>query len=625
MSFSTYFILISYLMVATGFMAAALTGAMNPFILSGLVAFAGLGLILHLRGRSFTIPKLLWNGLALIILTLFLTDYLFITGSLIEAASRFLTILMVIKLFDLKTNKDYLILYILTFFQLLAASVSTTNLSFLLILILYILIGMWTMVVFNLKRDWEEKSRDKPMPGGVLTPAFFLSTSGLAFFSLLITFTLFFIIPRIGIGLLPEETSKTIKVAGFSEKVDLGELGPVKLDPTVVMRARLPQLNAPPSTPLYFRGMAFDYYDGKGWRQTIKERSPLDRDPQGVFRIQKSEIRNQKSEILRQDILLEPIETDVLFATSSVVAVSGPPGVNVDSMGSIYLPSPYRSRITYTVYSINTPQGGIDVDTDYLQIPEGMERVVELARNVTKGIDTPLEKARAIEGMLKGGYRYTLNPGKGEGKNLLEDFFFYTKEGYCEQFATAMAILLRGVGIPTRFITGFLQGEWNRFGGYLLIRQRDAHSWVEVYLGGAGWVTFDPTPSVESVGIIPPRSTIISLYLDSLRWRWNRYIIHYTLKDQIRLTRTLEGKIHSLLSDIRLALYRAKGYTSPGRKETGLLIITAVALVGLSILAIRKGIFKKKHEGWTKTPDFYLKMLKALARKGLKKAKGKTP
>jgi len=632
MSFSTYFTLLSYLMVTSGLTAAGFTRTIGVIPSSGLVAFTGLGLLLQLSGKRANIPKALGNSLAIAIFILFLIDYLFVTRSLIDVSIRSLTTLMVVKLFDLKTNRDYLILYSLAFFLLLATSATTTNLSFLLVLILYILIGIWTMVVFNLKRDWEESGTAQAIPKGVLSPTFFLATSVLALFSLLITFLLFFIIPRVGVGLFPNREAETIRVTGFSEKVALGELGPIKLDPTIVMRVELPDLRRPPDTPLYFRGMAFDYYDGRGWRQTIKERVTLAGDPQGVFKLT-AHSPQLTAHSLRQNILLEPIDVDVVFAASFPVAVSGLPRVDKDRMGAIYLPTPSLSRTGYTAYSIIQGSGnerlpilrgqdsiepGLDI---YTQIPDGMERVVELARMVTNGRDTPLEKAKSIEAMLKADYRYTLNPKDGRGKDPLNDFLFYTKEGYCEQFATAMTILLRGVGVPTRFVTGFLQGEWNRFGNYLLIRQRDAHSWVEVYVEGRGWTIFDPTPSLESADMMPSQTSIIDLYLDSLRWRWNRYIINYTSKDQIKLARAVEGRLSSLLYGGRDIVYRVKGPLLSGK---GVTYPLAILLLVSLLLAARKGIIRQKGRA-TKAPDFYLKMLKVLARRGIERGKGQTP
>ncbi|MEK7828240.1 MAG: DUF3488 and transglutaminase-like domain-containing protein, partial [Deltaproteobacteria bacterium] len=483
MRFSQYFIIISYLIAGAGLAAVSLTNIINPVFLIGISCVVLLSLFLSIKGNSFNIPRFIWNSIAVIILAAALIDYLFVSRSLIDVSVRFLTILMAAKLFDLKTNRDYAVLYILTFFQLLSASASTVNISFLFVLALYILTGIWALTIFNLKKDWEEKGvPHKEMAKNILGPYFFIATAGLAGLSLIITLSLFFIIPRMEVGFFSRQTADVLKVSGFSEKVDLGELGPIKLDPAIVMRVELPDYKAYAAPRLYFRGVSFDTYNGAQWQQTIKETAPLRRGQDGVWRL-KPELSgtgfqpvvtgkmpvpprgrispsSTASDILTQIILLEPIETNVLFAASNGIGVSGNfKSVMADRTGSLYLPAPSYSRIEYTAYSILPPpsppplspsmrgtgRGEQDypegVPSEYLHIPPGLERVSNLARDITVEKTTPFEKAVAIEEYLIKNFHYTLNPVKGSGKNPVEDFLFYTKEGYCEQYATTMAMM----------------------------------------------------------------------------------------------------------------------------------------------------------------------------------------
>ena len=275
MKFSTYFIIILYLIAGTGLVAVSLTNIINPVFLAGISFVVLLSLFLSIKDRHLTISRFIWNSLAVIILAAGLIDYLFVSRSLIDVSVRFLTILMAAKLFDLKTNRDYAVLYILTFFQLLSASASTVNISFLFVLALYILTGIWALTIFNLKKDWEEKGvPHKEMAKNILGPYFFIATAGLSGLSLIITLSLFFIIPRMEVGFFSRQTADVLKVSGFSEKVDLGELGPIKLDPAIVMRVELPDYKA--SAPrLYLRGVSFDTYNDAQWQQTIKETAPL--------------------------------------------------------------------------------------------------------------------------------------------------------------------------------------------------------------------------------------------------------------------------------------------------------------------------------------------------------------
>ncbi|MDP2683415.1 MAG: DUF3488 and transglutaminase-like domain-containing protein [Deltaproteobacteria bacterium] len=643
MKFSTYFILISYLIAGTGLVAVSLTNIINPVFLAGISCVVLLSLFLSIKGNSFNIPGFIWNSLAVIILVAGLIDYLFVSRSLIDVSLRFLTILMVAKLFDLKTNRDYAILYILTFFQLLSASASTVNISFLFVLALYILTGIWALTIFNLKKDWEEKGvPHKEMAKNILGPYFFIATAGLAGLSLIITLSLFFIIPRMEVGFFSRQTADVLKVSGFSEKVDLGELGPIKLDPAIVMRVELPDYKAYAAPRLYFRGVSFDTYNGAQWQQTIKETAPLRRGQDGVWRAVSGEWSRIGTNILTQIILLEPIETNVLFAASNGIGVSGNfKSVMADRTGSLYLPAPSYSRIEYTAYSILPPPSkpilpeqdlGTDlksVPTQYLHIPPGLERVSNLARDITVKKITPFEKAAAIEEYLIKNFHYTLNPVKGSGKNPVEDFLFYTKEGYCEQYATTMAMMLRGAGIPSRLVTGFLPGEWNKFGNYLIIRQRDAHSWVEAYMPPTesigGWAAFDPTPPAEAVGAMPPATSVITLYLDSLKWKWNRYIINYSFRDQINFAKTVEGKGRSIMSNLRWNALVSQ-VSAAGGLHKNLFIVIAVSMISALILTTiiwrlgRPGEETRR----SKVPSFYKSMLNILAKKGKIKKAGET-
>lgn len=131
-----------------------------------------------------------------------------------------------------------------------------------------------------------------------------------------------------------------------------------------------------------------------------------------------------------------------------------------------------------------------------LQLPDSLpDRVRELAREVTTGITTPREMAIAIEGYLATEYPYSLQaPQLPPGADFVDHFLFEGKVGYCTHFASAMVVLLRAVGVPARMAVGYTSGEFEAEKQAYVIREQDAHTWVEVYLPGTGWVDFDPTP-----------------------------------------------------------------------------------------------------------------------------------
>jgi hypothetical protein len=128
------------------------------------------------------------------------------------------------------------------------------------------------------------------------------------------------------------------------------------------------------------------------------------------------------------------------------------------------------------------------------------ERVKNLTFEITKAQSNPWEKLLAIEKYLKENYPYSLDiPPLREDLDAVEDFLFVTKKGYCEQFATAFAIMSRILGIPSRFVTGFSPGELNPWTGMYEVRMKNAHAWVEVYLEPIGWIPIDPTPEGDFI------------------------------------------------------------------------------------------------------------------------------
>ena len=642
MGFTAYITIITFLTVGVGFSAICLVEELSP----AYIAFAGivtaLSLLINIKERfSKRPPAFLWNMLAAFVFIFFLADYFAISKTLAGAGARFLTILIVLKLYDLKSARDYLLLYVLVFFELLSAASSTVNPLFFVVLSLFIISSIWAMIVFSIKKDFEVYRNDAEMPDNMFGWAFFLATIAVTAASILMTLALFFVIPRMGVGLFEKKTLSTIKVSGFSDTVELGSIGQVKLDPTVVMRVGYDTPPPATSKPLYLRGTAMDSYDGKSWRRTDEKKTLLKKGKNGVF----SSGIYKKTPVTGQRIMLEPLETDVIFTPAEWVEISAAfNNLWTDASGALYLPSPPYSRIEYTVTSHmpkdmddenmveHTGEGGKNLSR-YLQLPPGPEDIIALSSNITvlsssitalssnitEKTGSDLDRAKAIERYLKENYRYTLNPRKGRGKTPLDDFLFFTKEGYCEHYATAMAIMLRARGIPSRLVTGFAGGQWNGFGNYYLIRQEDAHTWVEAYIKGRGWMKFEPT---ASAGLSTPvGSSSLGLYLDSLRWRWARHVIGYSFSDQIRIARNVEINAGGLMAFIKRNIPGLSGKRRADLKAFSIIVFAA----GAALFFLFMVFLKRNAAACRKTPGFYLQMLKVLKKKGFAKKDCETP
>jgi hypothetical protein len=172
---------------------------------------------------------------------------------------------------------------------------------------------------------------------------------------------------------------------------------------------------------------------------------------------------------------------------------------------------------------------------NYLQLPGDIDpRIPELAGQITANARTRFDKASAMESYLQNNFAYTLEQ-KAAGGQPLADFLFNVREGHCEYFATAMAVMLRTEGIATRIVNGFSEGEYNETADVWVVKQKNAHSWVEVYFPGENvWVPFDPTPFSGRV----PRggnagiTAKLGKYIEALETFWIQYFVAFDNQEQ---------------------------------------------------------------------------------------------
>jgi protein-glutamine gamma-glutamyltransferase len=172
-------------------------------------------------------------------------------------------------------------------------------------------------------------------------------------------------------------------------------------------------------------------------------------------------------------------------------------------------------------------------------LPQQLDpRIPALARQIGEHAKTPIDKTLAIEGYLRSRLTYTLKLTGNTGDDPLAHFLFESRAGHCEYFASAMAVMLRTLGIPTREVNGFLPGEYNDLAGDYIVRASDAHSWVEVYFPNVGWLTFDPTPPAadHNAGLL----SRLGAYADWLSLTWNEWVISYDFSHQTTLAQNLQ-------------------------------------------------------------------------------------
>ncbi len=552
--------------MVTAFVALALTGRLDaPAIVIFAIGLAVSGYrtfkerpgLLSLRGAFL---------LSCAYILFFLIDASILSRSFIPASIHLVLFLELAKLFQEKTDKDYFYLIVLSFLQILAASSLTIDMSFVATLFLFLVALVSTLMSFDMYR-----SERKGQVGAeqVAVPLGAMSVWA-TIWIILAGVVLFFVIPRVGTGYFSRAATPALLLSGFTDRVQLGEIGQVKLSTAVVMHAK--QLSGTPFGVLKWRGIALDRFDGHNWYKTDRKRFAVSPNPNGDYSLGATA---RSGDPVRFEILLEPLATSALFGPHQVRSVSGrlTGGIEMDGDGSIYMRFSTSRRIQYRVESeiarrnrtFGASQNGAASSTAgsrYLQLPNGLDpRIARLAQEITAPGTSTIEKAALVEGYLKRNYAYTLNLAWTPGPQPVSTFLFDAKAGHCEYFASSMAILLRAAGIPTRLVNGFLMGEYNAVGGDYIIRQSDAHSWVEVYIPDRGWVEFDPTPPDPNHREMD-LAMLFSHYIDAMELYWNSYILVYDTGAQLQLFRSAQDRVQGFQNEMRTKSDRwmASGY-----------------------------------------------------------------
>ncbi|MBI4745933.1 MAG: DUF3488 domain-containing protein [Deltaproteobacteria bacterium] len=623
--FHTYFKTASYLLVFSAFLSLSLTGEIEAHY----IAFITLGLAACLMQEKFDLSHFS-KWIIAVSIPFLMADFLFISKDILYAFTHFLILLTNARLLSLRTDADYNQLFLLTFFDLLAASALTINLSFAFTFTIYLVSVTWALLLFHIKKEVEGRiaeNKEQALEGTVTIP-FFLGIGGVAVLSLVITLGIFFILPRAGVGLFSRKPGKVMKTSGFGDKVDFGDIGALTLDPATVMRVELPDFEKGLGS-IYLRGAVLDSFNGVSWKRERSKLAAVNKEDNDFV------ISKGAGRLVRQEVILDPIDSRVVFGMEKVERLSGRfQALFTDSYKTVYLPVNPSSRFQYTVYSDTRVPNGKELDADrgpynskvtdlYAKPPSGSVRVKELASSITASSEGAYQKARAIENYLKKNYSYTLSSDRDVSLPPVEEFLFKNKAGYCDHFSTAMALLLREVDVPARLVTGYVTGEWNDLGRFYTVRQRNAHSWVEVYFPSHGWVSFDPTPSAmpveESI-----TATAIGRYIAYIRLKWDRYIINFTFQDQVNAAkearRRSEAGRESVLGLIALIKLKSATVMKPFAVS-----IATIVLIYLSLKwrrSKRDQRYKLSNKG---SVPFYQEMLRVLAKRGVIKSEGMTP
>ncbi|MFL6692317.1 MAG: transglutaminaseTgpA domain-containing protein [Ramlibacter sp.] len=494
-----------------------------------------------------------------------------------DAGVTLIVVLLALKTLELRARRDAFVVFFLGFFTMLTNFFFSQSLATAGAMLLGLL-GLLTALV------------NAHMPVGKPPLARAAVTAGwMALLGAPIMVVLFMLFPRLA-PLWGIPSDGMTGRSGLSSTMQVGNVAQLALDEGIAMRVRF-EGPPPPSSLMYFRGPVLSTFDGREWRPLAPRVGsaaallpPTGLEPLGPP--------------VRYSVTMEPNNRPWLLVLDAASEAPIAPGIEVVSGGELQWISrqPVTDLLRYTVVSHVDYRAGAGgrsaaVPIQYRELPPASNpRTLQLATEIMRAAPGGAsDKAALVDAALQklrtGGYTYTLEPGV-YGEHTADEFWFDRKAGFCEHIASAFVVLVRGMDIPARIVTGYQGGELNPVDGYWVVRQSDAHAWAEVWLAGRGWVRVDPTGAVSPArtgsfqrlrapqGAFATAFTAMSPDLlaglrqgwDAVNNRWNQWVLNYTQSRQLNLLRNL-------------------GFRSPSWEDLSLVligVIVSVALVGIA-------------------------------------------
>jgi transglutaminase-like putative cysteine protease len=470
---------------------------------------------------------------------------------------------------------------------------------------------------------------------------------------------------------------------GFAESVRLGEIGQILESVKTVMEVRTFDAHSQQPLDLHkianrlgmdeplFRGLVLTAYEDGRWRPERGDRP-----------VPRAKTFNQQG--FRTDIVLQPMSSDILFTfglpdACRIDRENESAFLNLSTGMLVRQTRPEDAeQLAYTLY-VRTPDPELSrrhaitlpvglswesFESRYLsryrRLPDGLDDLRQLAQTVVRQAEakarrklTDRERALALEHHLRdsGQYGYTLNLTiKNYLIDPVEDFLFNRKEGHCEYFATALALMLRSEGIPARVVSGFKGTERNSIKGCWEVQERHAHLWVEAWLNDKMWVTLDPTPADARQNVIDEIGARVGFWgrvRATTSGLWTDYVVNVNLGQQ---KRQLYGPLRDFAEKLWLMAQDAVGWGPVAWDYLQHLVqnpsewfsvaggLTAAALLLLALVLARCAfwLWRRFHGGkwassWSRRRQqrlvvaFYDRFLRVVRRYGLRRSPAETP
>ncbi|MCG2577813.1 DUF3488 and transglutaminase-like domain-containing protein [Dechloromonas sp. XY25] len=446
-----------------------------------------------------------------------------------DAGVAMLVVFMAMKLLELKSRRDAMVVVVLGYFLLLTHYLYSQSIP----TGLWLLFALW-LVTATLVR----------LHGGPAstTKATLRYAAGLCLQAIPFMLVLYLLFPRISGPLWGLPSDAHAGKTGLSDTMSPGSISSLVQSAEIAFRARFAEA-APPKHKLYWRGPVMEEFDGTIWRPPISRNTA-------------TTVESLSSPV-RYELTLEPHNQHWILALDAPVQL--PEGLTLNSTLATVQRLPVTERQRFQLAA------SLDYRYNASEDPRILRRNLTLPRNANPEAHALAQRwrdsdsrPRAIIGkalaLFAAEFTYTLQPPL-LGDNGIDEFLFRSKRGFCEHYAGAFVFLMRAAGIPARVVSGYQGGEFNPLDAYLVVRQSDAHAWAEVWLDGQGWVRVDPTAAVSPARIetgiadaLPFGEPLPALvqwradWLRTLRYRWeavnnawNQHILGYDPQRQREL------------------------------------------------------------------------------------------
>ena len=604
----------------------------------GLLALyvVALGLLLRRvrRGRVPRLSNAFLNVAALVYLPLFVFDVRWGSHSLLKATLHLLLFTTVMKLASIRRERDLSMALVLCGFLFVASVGASFHISVLLFVGVFGALSWRVLVRWSLWRDlaaapeeWLRDPRAREIPGR--GPLLLSVTAVLA-----LAVPLFLALPRLRAPYVRGSASGQELTTGFSDSADPDLHAALKRSDRVLARITAErELDEGDAALLRLRTVAFSRWDGKLWTNPDSRGRLFPTAGGGLVPLTgRRGARVDETRALTIDLLPLgsryvpfPVQGTALRFTDSISRSWSWGHLERDEMRNLRLLREPDGTVRYMAYYGDAPEldlssGGVDASA-----APGSEVLRRIARERTRGLDPsrePAVAARALEEWLRGrSFSYSLDPVP-PGPNQVETFLESRRSGHCQAFASAMALLLRELGVPTRFVTGFAGGEIGPFGRYILLRGEHVHAWVEVWCGAEGWVAFDPTPAagIPTVKRVPIFSRLRQL-TDGAEFLFDRFVLGYSQSDQVEMMQRAREAAGAVAEAARDALAAVRGVVrslAAFGRGAGRFVLPGVALLLLAALALllRRSLDLYRTTGLSPASAAYRRLQKALAGRG---------